>query len=328
MIQPLKLEDLIREKVPGGVTDSRGFYSMKCQCCNDYKVRAGFKFDGLQTGFNCWNCGTTGRYEEFSGKMSKKMRGILNDFGIDDTEIASVVNSAFFIEKKDEDKITLANLTKVNTSTPPVKLPENSKRLGISEEDIDYQIPLVKYLDDRKVDLDKYHFYYSLEERFIDRVIIPFYRNGKLIYWQARTIHDHVKKRYDNAPVSRDAVIFNFDKLNTYSSEPLFVTEGVFDAMMFDSIAICGSKLTPAKTELLHKSNRKLIFVIDKDANGKHLADSVMKEGWQIVFVPDGASDLNNSVIRFGRTWTAYNLIKNISTDADSMQLNININCI
>jgi hypothetical protein len=267
-------------------------------------------------------------YEEFSGKMSKKMRGILNDFGIDDTEIASVVNTAFFIEKKDEDKITLANLTKINTSTPTVKLPEHSKRLVVSDEDIDYQIPLVKYLDDRKVDLNNYHFYYSMEERFIDRVIIPFYRNGKLIYWQARTIHDHVKKRYDNAPVSRDAVLFNFDKLNAYSSEPLFVTEGVFDAMMFDGVAMCGSKLTPAKTELLHKSNRKLIFVIDKDSNGKHLADSVMREGWQIVFVPDGASDLNNSVVRFGKTWTAYNLIKSISSDADSMQLNININCI
>jgi hypothetical protein len=326
LIKQQKLEDLILEKVPGGVTDSRGFYSLKCQCCNDYKVRAGFKFDGLQSGFNCWNCGTSARYEEFSGKISRKMRTILNAFGIDDTEISSVVNSSFFIEKKDE-KITLTALAKINTTTPTVKLPEKTFQIGNCPEFIDYQIKLVEYLESRKVDVNKFPFYFSLEDRFIDRVIIPYYRGGKLIYWQARSIHDHEKKRYDNAPVGREAVLFNYDALNSYSAEPLFVSEGVFDAMMFNGVATLGSKLTLAQLELLHKSNRKLVFVIDKDENGRHLAEKVLREGWQIAFVPNGSKDLNHCVVKHGRTWTAWQLMKNLPKDADSAQLAININC-
>jgi hypothetical protein len=251
----------------------------------------------------------------------------LNAHGIDDTEISAIVNSSFFIEKKDEGTITLAALTKVNTSTPTVKLPEHSWMLGSTQDHLDYQATLVEYLLNRKVDLDKYHFYFNLDERFKDRIIIPFYRAGKLIYWQARSILKDEKKRYDNAPVGREAVIFNFEKLSLFSQEPLFVTEGAFDAMMFDGIAILGSKLTEAKIELLKKSNRKLIFIIDKDDNGKQLADKVLKLGWQIVFVPTGASDLNNCVVRFGHTWTAYHLMKSIPTSADAAQLNINLNC-
>lgn len=325
MFKQLRLGDLIKEKVHS--TLQKDWYVEKCPCCNDYKNRAGFKLEGDAVIYNCWNCSTTSVYEEFSGKISRKMRSILNAHGIDDTEISSVVNSSFFAEKKEE-KITLATLAKINTSTPTVKLPEKSFQIGNCPEFIDYQIKLVEYLESRKVDVNKFPFYFSLEDRFIDRVIIPYYRSGKLIYWQARSIHDHEKKRYDNAPVGREAVLFNYDALNSYSAEPLFVSEGVFDAMMFSGVATLGSKLTPAQLELLHKSNRKLVFVIDKDENGRHLAEKVLKEGWQIAFVPNGSKDLNHCVVKHGRTWTAWQLMKNLPKDADSAQLAININCI
>lgn len=326
MIKQLRLEDLIREKIPFGAADTRGFYSLKCQVCNDYKIRAGFKFENDSIGYNCWNCGSTSRYKEFSGEISRKFRTILNAYGIDDTEISNVVNTAFFVEKKEEAKITLAALTKVVTTTPTIKLPDKSFKLG-SEEFQDYQQKLINYLVERKVDVMRYPFYFSLEPRFIDRIIIPFYRQGKLIYWQARSIRPDEKKRYDNAPVGRDAVIFNFDQLNSYSPVPLLVTEGVFDAIMFNGIAILGSKLTDAKLELLHKSSRRLIFMIDKDNNGRHLAEEVLRNGWEIAFAPDGAEDLNKSVRRFGFSWTAREIMKSIPTNADTARLSININC-
>lgn len=124
MIKQEKLEDLIREKVSLGVADSRGFYSLKGQCCHDYKVRAGFKFDNGTVGYNCWNCSTVGLFVELSGEISKKMRRILNAYGIEDSEISAVVNTAFFKKKEDEPaSISLTKLTKVNTSTPKIKLP-------------------------------------------------------------------------------------------------------------------------------------------------------------------------------------------------------------
>ena len=327
MIKQEKLEDLIREKIPFGPTDSRGFHSLKCQCCNDYKVRAGFKFELGNIVYNCWNCSTTCVFEELSGKISKKFRSVLNDYGITDTEISAVINTAFFNKPEVEnDVITMSSLMKVNTQTAPIKLPENSIRLGGTEEHLEIQIPLLEYLESRKVPQD-YPMYFCLNERFKNRVIIPFYRNGKVIYWQARSILSGEKKRYDNSPNPREAVMFNMDELGRYSTEPLFVSEGVFDALMFNGIGLLGSKLTEAKKKLLHESTRRKIFIIDKDKNGEHLANEVIKNGWEIAFVPDGADDLNTCVQRFGKIWTAYHLMKNLPKNADEAQLAIRINC-
>jgi DNA primase len=88
-----------------------------------------------------------------------------------------------------------------------------------------------------------------------------------------------------------------------------------------------GSTFNEAKLELLSKTNRRLVFVIDKDPNGAHLAESVLKAGWEITFAPDGAEDLNNSVQRFGKVWTAAQLIKNIPHDAASANLLLKFKC-
>lgn len=329
MIKQLLMSDLIKERLHFDLVDARGFHCLKCQVCNDYKIRAGFKFDGDHIGYNCWNCGTTFMYEEGS-ELSKKARRVLNSFGLDDTELSNVVNSAFFNQKKNEgpEKITLAALKKINTATPSIQLPPKSFKLIDHADHFEYQEKLVRYLVDRKIDPLKYQFFYSLEERYLNRVIIPFYRGGKLIYWQARHVNDSEKKRYENAMVPREAVMFNMDALTSFSKIPLFVTEGVFDALPVDGVALLGSKLTDAKKELLSKTTRRLIFVIDKDRNGAHLAKEVLSLGWEITFAPNGADDVNKSIQRFGKIWTIQQLFENIPLTASEAQLAINMKCI
>lgn len=300
----------------------------KCGLCNDYKDRAGFRFEGGQVIYNCWNCSTASVYEEFSGRISKKMRSILSAYGIEDSEVSRVVNSTFFVKKEEEPtKLTLKTLTKVNTNTPPVKLPPNSFKLLSTEEHADTQLKIITYLDKRGIDLEKYPFFFSTESRFKDRVIIPYYRNGQLIYWQARSLNPQEKKRYDNCIASRDAVMFNMDNLNRYSTLPLFVSEGPFDAMAFDGVATLGSKLTDAKIELLGQSKRRLVFVIDKDKNGLSLAEGVLQAGWEITFAPEGADDINVAIQRFGKSWTAQQLMMNIPASRDQANLSLKIHC-
>lgn len=330
MIERRTLENLIQEKIHFRQI-STGWAVGKCQLCGDHKERAGFKFTHNSVIYNCWNCSTSTVYEEFSCKISSKMRRVLVAHGIDDSEISSIVNSSFFSQQggsSESKTITLDSVTKISTVTPTIKLPTKCFRLGYCDEFLEYQETLIKYLMSRKVDILKYAFFFSLEERFINTVIIPFYRNGQLVYWQARSITgDKKKKSYDNAPVSRECMLFNFDQLNSYSRLPLFITEGAFDAMMFDGVAVLGSKLNEAKIELIKKSPRRCIFVIDKDKNGRALAEDVLKRGWEISFAPEGAGDLNESVQRFGSAWTAYHIMQNIPKDADSARLAINLNC-
>lgn len=306
---------------------STGWVVGKCAACNDYKERAGFKFEAGMVAYNCWNCSSSMQYEEFSGKISGRFRKILLSYGIDDSEINSAVNSSFFAGTVKPAKITLESLSKSNSENQTIKLPSKSLRLGVSTEFSDYQEKLIQYLLNRKIDLFKYHFFFSLEERFKNRIIIPFYKNGNLIYWQARSINRIEKKRYDNAPNSREGILYNVDALSTFSKTPLFVSEGVFDAMMFDGVALLGSDLNVSKTKLLKQTTRRLVFVIDKDKNGKHLAEEVLRNGWEITFVPDGAADLNESVCRFGVTWTALKIMDNIPKNRSHAQLAINMNC-
>lgn len=324
MIKQLRLGDLIHDKIPLRVLPT-GWETCKCQLCNDYKDRASFLFSGDEIIYSCFNCGVSSRYEEFNGKISKNFRKILNAYDVDDDEINAIVNTAFFNKCEKSETITLAKLTKINTATPTINLPPKSFPLG-HHEFVDYQEKLVQYLVDRSIDFNKYKFFFSLEERFLNRVIIPFYRQGNLIYWQARSIVTDEKKRYDNAPVGRDAIMFNFDQLNSYVTTPLFVVEGVFDAMVLDGLAIVGSKLTSAKIELLTKTKRRIVFVIDKDTNGRHLAENVLNQGWEITFATNGAEDVNQSVQRFGLSWTIYELMKNIRK-AEAAKMSINLNC-
>ena len=326
MFKPKDLESLIRDHIHFRPI-STGWEVGKCQMCNDYKERAGIKYDSGEIAYNCWNCGTSARYTEFSGKISNKFTKILASYGIDVDEINAIVNSSFFTEDQEQKTITLSSLTKPNLDTPTIKLPKASLRLGSTLDFLDYQEKIAKYLVDRKVDLLKYAFFFSIEDRFIDRVIIPFYRNGKLIYWQARSIDKNEKKRHDNAPVSREAIMFNYDKVFTVSSTPLVVCEGVFDAMMLDGIAILGSKLTAAKIEILKQSRRKLVFIIDKDENGKHLAEEVLSHGWEICFTPEGSHDLNDSVQKYGFSESARYIAENKTKNKDIAKMLINLNC-
>ena len=326
MFKILLLKDLILEKINFKAIPT-GWFVGKCELCSDYKERAGFKFDDNKVVYNCWNCGTAAAYEELSGQISHKMRSILTRYGIDDSEISNVVNSAFFATPKDKSVITLQSVTQIDTHTPTISLPPNSYRLGFVDDFLDYQEGLVRYLISRNIDLDKYPFYFNLKERFLGRIIIPFFRNGQLIYWQARAIDPSIKKRYDNSPNTRDAIIFNFDKLNIHSPLPLFVTEGVFDAMPVDGIAILGSKLSEAHKLLIERSPRNLVFVLDKDKNGKSLGQTVLSLGHQITFAPDGAADINESVQRFGLIWTVNELMKNIPKSRDAALVSLNFNC-
>lgn len=299
----------------------------KCPQCSDYKERAGFKFDGNSIIYNCWNCSTTAGYEEQSGKMTKTFKSILEAMQLDMDEVSKILGSArLIIQPQTISTINLASLLEVDTSTPEINLPKKTYPLG-HPEFIQFQEKIINYLLSRNIDPIKFNFFFSFEEKLIDRVIIPFYRNEVLIYWQARLLPDALGKRYENPPIKREAVIFNIDKLYTFNEEPLFVTEGVFDAMLIDGIAILGSSLNDAKKELLRNSRRRLIFIIDKDKNGKSLAYEVLQEGWEITFTPNGASDLSDSITKYGKLWSFHEIMKAIPKDRNSANFAIKINC-
>jgi hypothetical protein len=336
-----KIEDLIRSKISFNYKKANtGFEPVICAVCNDYKPRGGFKFDGNIIGFNCFNCGTDGVFEEGSTHMSKKFRKILNAFQIPDDEIDKILAENFIkngglnlkINSKNEEKeiITLDQLnnkSRLTFFTPEVKLPKNSIKINKTNPQNDLEKNVVNYLLKRKVLNTNHDFYISLENEFKNRVIIPFLRQGKIIYWQARSINDDVKQRYLNCPSNKTAILYNYDELIRYSDLPLFVTEGVFDAIPINGVALIGSTINEVKKELLNKVKRRIIFVIQRDKNGASLAYEALKNNWEISFPPEGFNDVNKAVIETGISWTVNMIMKNIPKNKIEAEMSILLNC-
>jgi hypothetical protein len=323
------LESLIRDKIMLGPVSNTGYHILRCPCCHDYKPRGGFKFEGGKIYYACFNCGLKPVYEEDSGNISKKFRSVLHDFDIKDSEIDEIVNVAFFKNKKpviDESAtITLDSLKKSIITPVDVKLPPQSIRLGSTSENKDYQEKLTNYLKDRCIDPYGYPFFYSLNPKMINRVIIPFYKSKKLIYWQARSIDDE-SPRYRNCEIPKTSILFNMDQLTSWTNLPIFVTEGVFDALPLNGIATLGGAMNDEKLELLNRTSRRLIFILDRDVIGKKVGELVLARGWDITFPPEG-TDVNKSFRTYGKLWTVYELMKNIPKNLFEARLRINLNC-
>lgn len=324
MLEQKTLASIIQERVVLGSISPTGFYNLRCPVCHDHSERGGFKFDGDTTGYSCWNCQSKFKYEEGTGKLSKNAKDILEAFGIT-REVLRELTSSIFLKPPEAAEISLENVTKVKLHTPEIAFPDRTRPL-LSDGHEEMQEPILEYLLSRKIDPLQHTFYFSLDPKFLRRVIIPYWRDGKLIYWQARSIDQDVKPRYKNPSVAKDAIIFGYDQLHSYEQAPLFVTEGVFDSVMIDGISILGSSLNAAKIEILKRTKRRLIFVIDRDHTGGELGKAVLANGWELTFVDLRARDINDSVVKFGLPYTAYSLIKNATKKNNTLQSSISLN--
>jgi hypothetical protein len=309
------LGDLIRDRVVLGRMSATGFAEQRCAICNDHSARAGWKIEPDSVFYNCYNCGFKAWYEEGTGKFSRWMKELCHANGISDSDLQAIGATLFFNKgEATEKEITLDSLKKINLFTPEQAFPDRTLRLGSDSHD-ELQEPLIEYLLGRRMDPLK--FYFSLSPQHLRRVIIPFWRDGKLIYWQSRTIDRDVKPRYKNCSAAKDAIIYGYDRLFSYDEGPLFATEGVFDAESIDGICILGSSLNEAKKELLHKTKRRIIFVVDRDGVGGALGEEVIHEGWELTFVDQNSTDVNDSVQRYGTMYTMYTLMKNATNKND-----------
>lgn len=324
MLEQKTLASIIQEKVSLGKISPTGFFNLRCPVCNDHSERGGFKFDGDTTGYSCWNCNSKFKYEEGTGKLSKNAKDILGAFGISREDLRELT-SAIFLKPTEDKEISVESVTKLKLHTPEVAFPDRTKPL-LSEGHEEFQEPILEYLIERKLDPLKTTFYFSLDPKMLRRVIIPYWRDGKLIYWQARTIDKGVKPRYRNCVVAKDAVIYGYDQLHSYEVAPLFVTEGVFNAILVDGISIMGASLNLAKIEILKRTRRRLIFVRDRDSQGDDLSRQVLEHGWEITTVDNRVNDINESVQKFGLPFTAWSLLKNARHPSNKLQSSTDLN--
>jgi hypothetical protein len=173
----------------------------------------------------------------------------------------------------------------------------------------------MKYLKKRKIPqtyLDEWGYFIS--GRYERRIFIPFYEEGKLVYFLARSIDKNEKLRYYNPKgINSKDYLFNYDRIE--EGKPLVICEGVFDAASvsnFSSTAILSADISVKQVKkIISKNISEIIIVPDNDETGgrtlgrnidllyKHYPSS-MNLTVLIYRVPDGFKDFNEYVINTG----------------------------
>lgn len=306
------LEAVIRQYVylpprPNG----RGFYPVLCKVCNDHGKkgkRAGFKFDGTAVGYNCFNCGHTAVFDPTEHKsMPDKMQEVLSAFGIPAVDWQPVLFGSL-----------LADGTKpketqqfVDIEPSAIELPSYFYKLTDDPDDEWAQWAIEYLTQDRLIDWKSYPFYLVKKaktpgnSRWYGRLIIPVYKDDKLIFWQGRDLTDLHQKKYLSPDVARDKVLGGFNYLFDRTDAPLYVTEGWFDSYWLKGVSVFGNKMTPEQIKWLNRSPRKKVIVPDRLGDGHLLAKQALDLGWS-VSMPDigNAKDVNDAVKAYGELYT------------------------
>jgi len=155
---------------------------------------------------------------------------------------------------------------------------------------------------------------YTLARR---RLIVPFYEEGELVYWQARYPGELDWKdktnppKYWNLARPRGAIVYNIDAARNYATG--VVCEGVSDVWAVGpmAVALLNNRLLPAQRRKLQAAfaGRPLVLLLDPDHAGEAgeavgevdlLRQAAGPGRFAIVRLPEGrdAGSLSRAVVR------------------------------
>lgn len=123
----------------------------------------------------------------------------------------------------------------------------------------------IRYLQTRKISPSGLGYFPRSDVNYSGRIFIPFYENGELVYFLARS-YIGSELRYKNPAGLSSDYVFNYDKIE----DTLVIFEGTFDAMSLDNYigtAILSNKMKEGQAKKIMgiKSVKNIIFVPDKD---------------------------------------------------------------
>lgn len=296
---------------------SGGWISGNCPACvyngeprPDTKKRGGFHIENDTVAYHCFNCNYHCSWNP-NMTIPKKLENLLVYFGADRNEIKKYA-LIVFANKGDSvvEQYKKPDWQKVINEWKTIELPKNSKKL-FEIEDIQegsYEYKSILYLNDRQLCFHD-DWYYSntkiFNKDFSNRVILPLRYKQKIVGYAARSVEKLNEKESKYLIAVPKDYVFNLDN-QTYKKKYVFVTEGFFDALHVDGVAIGSNELSEIQANIIESLGKKIILVPDKNKAGVKLIESAIERGWSISFPPweKDIVDVNDAVKRYGRLWT------------------------
>lgn len=282
-----------------------GWISFNAVCCHhnghnqDKRSRGGVLMSAEGFNYSCFNCNFKAGWlpgKLLSGNTKKLFRWL----GLSQDEISKL--NLFALKLKDnlpvpkvELKFDLAEKT----------LPDNTRSIdewindGCQEEDL---IKVIDYVaNERKMNWDWYNWHWSAEAGYRDRVILPFYNEGKIVGYTGRKIVDGRPKYLTDA---QPGYVFNIDRQKD-NRRYIIAVEGQFDAIAIDGVAFMHNDPNAVQCARLATLNKEVIVVPDRDRAGAKILKSAIEHGWSASLPPweDDIKDVADAVKRYGRLY-------------------------
>lgn len=297
-----------------------GWTSFNAICCvhrghtADRRGRGGLKFDG-QTNWvmHCFNCSFSCSFT-LGRSIGGKTRQFLIWCGADTEQVQRW--SLESLQHKD-----LLDFTKTK-QTNQIKFKPKTLPQG---ETLDYTNPkhqvYTEYLLNRKIDLDKYSFTITPSDtgRNKHRIIVPYTFNGKIVGNTSRFLDNRTPKYLND---QQPGYVFNIDKQDK-DWQVCIVTEGIFDALSIDGVAVMHDDISAEQAQVLAQLNKRIILVPDFDKTGLKMIDRALELGYS-VSLPNwelGVKDVNDAVVKYGKLATLLSILQNATMSKIKLEI-------
>jgi len=296
--------------IPGKKKNTQsGWTSFNAICCGfkghkpDQRMRGGVKFDGENWAYACFNCGFKTGFT-LGKSIAPNTRKLLQFCGIEDAQITKW--SLESLQHRD-----LLDYIRVKKQKSRIKFQDHTLPAGeLIDVNNKKHDTFSEYLLNRAIDPDSYPFLITPHEkgRNGNRIIIPYTYKNKIVGHTSRFLDNRIPK-YINE--QQPGYVFNIDSQKP-DWQVCIVTEGIFDALSIDGVAVMHNDINNDQAMLLGSLNKPIILVPDRDTTGLALCDKALELGYQIS-LPNwdtGVKDVNDAVVKYGKLPTLISILQ------------------
>jgi hypothetical protein len=296
-----------------------GWLAFNAPCCahngesQDKKARGGLINESETVSYHCFNCGFKASWQP-GRNLSVKMKKLLQWLGAPD----DVINKLALDVMRENEGIETQHRKIELPTFSTVRLPDDAVNIAevVNSERIDKHLyKVLKYMSSRNLNLDDTDYYWIPSSGYRDRLVIPFYYEGRTVGWTARSIIPDKKPKY--LTEIQPGFVYGIDK-QTRDREFVIVCEGQIDAIHIEGCALGGSEISEQQAMLLTGLGRDIVVVPDRDTAGSRLVEHAIARGWAVSFPnwPSSINDISDAVKQYGRLYTLYSIVKaaNFST--------------
>lgn len=295
---------------PKRKTTPSGWISFNAPCCHhrgeskDNRQRGGLLQNptgGFQ--YHCFNCNFKSGWTP-GHVITKNTKQLLKWLGMPESEISKFSLQAL---KSKENSTSVTKSLKFEIEEK--NLPNNCKKITewLEQTENAELVKIIEYILSRGFDIDWYDWMWSPENGYKDRIIIPFYYQGKVVGWTGRKITEGKPKYLTE---SQPGYVFNIDR-QLAERKYVIVVEGQFDAIAVDGVAIMHNEPNEVQCARINALAKEVILVPDKDKPGAKMISAALENNWSVSLPPwnDGIKDVADAVKNYGRLYTLASIL-------------------